>query len=49
MLMETKLRRIEIWNTKLHVGGLLSLLDRNKDALDILILESVETDDGPEA
>jgi hypothetical protein len=49
MLMETKLRRIEIRNTKLHVGGLLSLLDRNKDALDILILESVDTDDGPGA
>jgi hypothetical protein len=49
MLTETKLRRIEIRNTKLHVGGLLSLLDRNKDALDILILESVDTDDGPGA
>jgi hypothetical protein len=49
MLMETKLRRIEIRNTKLHVGGLLSLLDRKEDSLDILILESVDADDGPEA
>lgn len=49
MLMETKLRRIEIRNTKLHVGGSLSLLDRKEDSLDILILESVDADDGPEA
>jgi hypothetical protein len=49
MLMTTDMRRIEFRNTKLHVGGLLSLLDRNKNSLDILVLEQVDTDDSPEA
>lgn len=49
MFMTTELRTIEFRNTKVHLGGLLSLLDRNKDTLDIVILEQVDTDNDPEA
>jgi hypothetical protein len=49
MLMTNDLVRVEIRNTKLHLGGLLSLLDRNKKTLDVVILDSVDTDDSPEA
>ena len=49
MFMTTELRTIEFRNTKLHLGGLLSLLDRNKGTLDIVILEQVDTDNDPEA
>lgn len=46
LLMTTKeLRRIEIRNTKVHLGGLLSLLHRNRRTLDILILEKVDADE----
>lgn len=46
LLMTTGLRRIELWNTKIHLGGLLSLLNRNRHTLDILILEQVGADEG---
>ena len=45
LLMTTKMRRIEIRNTKVHLGGLLSLLNRNRHTLDILVLEQVEADE----
>ncbi|KAH0370087.1 hypothetical protein KCU65_g2859, partial [Aureobasidium melanogenum] len=41
----TDLRRIEIRNTRVHLGGLLSLLNRNRHTLDILILEQVEANE----
>ena len=49
MLMTTALRTIEFRNSKVHLGGLLSLLDRNRDTLDIVILEQIDTDNDPEA
>jgi len=49
MLMTTALRTIEFRNSKINLGGLLSLLDRNQDTLDIVILEQVDTDNDPEA
>ncbi|CAD0085610.1 unnamed protein product [Aureobasidium vineae] len=44
MFMTTDLRVIELGNTKLFLGGLLSLLDRNKETLDVLKLINVDTD-----
>lgn len=49
MFMTTDLRTIELRNTKVHLGGLLSLLNRNKDTLDVVILEQVDTDNDSEA
>lgn len=46
LLMTTNvLRRIEFRNTKVHLGGLLSLLERNRRTLDILVLEKVDADE----
>ncbi|KAH0338997.1 hypothetical protein KCU81_g7349, partial [Aureobasidium melanogenum] len=41
----TDLRRIEIRNTRVHLGALLSLLNRNRHTLDILILDTVEANE----
>ncbi|KAH0208161.1 hypothetical protein KCU86_g8340, partial [Aureobasidium melanogenum] len=45
LMTTTELRRIELRNTKVHLGGLLSLLNRNRRTLDILILEQVAADE----
>ncbi|KAK6003503.1 hypothetical protein QM012_009274 [Aureobasidium pullulans] len=37
LMTTTELRRIDIRNTKVHLGGLLSLLNRNRRTLDILL------------